>query len=265
MTPWILAYLGVGAGIGLLAGLLGIGGGMVIVPILAALFAAQALSAEHTLHLALGTAMAGVLFTAAASVRTHHRFGAVDWTVARQLGLPMGVGTLAAASLSAWMPQRALALAFASIVLVASVQIWFGRQPTHARGLPGANTLRAVGLGIGVVCGFVAAGGAFLATPFMLWCGVPIKRAIGTGAAVGLPVSALGTVGYVWAGWQAPGLPAGTLGFVLLPALAGVVAASMLTAPLGARLAHRLPVGLLRRGFALMLFLLAARMASSFW
>lgn len=265
MTPWILAYLGVGACIGLLAGLLGIGGGMVIVPILAALFTAQALSPEHTLHLALGTAMAGVLFTAASSVRTHHRFGAVDWAAARQLGLPMGAGTLLAASVSAWVPQRALALAFAAIVFGASAQIWFGRQPAQGRGLPGPGTLRAVGLAIGVVCGFVAAGGAFLATPFMLWCGVPIKRAIGTGAAVGLPVSALGTLGYVWSGWGAPGLPPGALGFVLLPALAGVVAASMLTAPLGARLAHRLPVGLLRRGFAIMLFLLAARMVSSYW
>jgi uncharacterized membrane protein YfcA len=262
---WILAYLATGAVIGLLAGLLGIGGGMTLVPVLAALFSAQQLAPAHVMHLALGTAMASIVFTASSSVREHHRLGSVDWGIVRRLAPPMMLGTLLATLGSGWVPQRALALAFAGIVVLAAAQIWTGRKPASgAQGLPGAAALWAVGLGIGLVCGLVSAGGAFLTMPFLLWRGVPVRTAIGTGAALGLPVALLGTAGYVAGGWQVTGLPAGALGFVLLPALLPVVLASMLVAPYGARLAHRLPVAMLRRVFAVVLWLLAAKMVWSY-
>ncbi|MFN9279469.1 MAG: sulfite exporter TauE/SafE family protein [Betaproteobacteria bacterium] len=261
---WILAYLAAGTVIGFFAGLLGIGGGMTLVPILAALFTAQQMAPEHVMHLALGTAMAGVLFTGSASVREHHKLGSVDWAVVKRLAPPMATGTLLSSLASGWLPQRVLVLAFAVIVAGAATQIWIGKKPGPGRTLPGALGLWGVGLFIGVVSGLVSAGGAFLSMPFMLWCGVPVRTAIGTGAALGLPVAALGTVGYVASGWPASGLPWGSLGFVLLPALAGVVVASTLTAPVGARLAHRLPVATLRRVFALVLYLLAAKMVFSY-
>ena len=123
----------------------------------------------------------------------------------------------------------------------------------------------AIGLAIGMICGLVSAGGAFLTVPFMLFCGVSMHRAIGTGAAVGIPVAVVGTIGYVVAGLSAPGLPDHTLGFVYLPALAVVVAVSVLLAPVGARFAHRMPVLTLKRVFALLLFLLATKMAVTYW
>lgn len=261
---WILAYLAAGTVIGFLAGLLGIGGGMTLVPILAALFSAQQLVPEHVMHLALGTAMAAVMFTGSTSVREHHKLGSVDWGVVRRLAPPMAAGTLLSALASGWLPQRALALAFALVVVGAATQIWIGRKPGPGRSLPGPAGLWGAGLAIGVVCGLVSAGGAFLSMPFMLWCGVPVRTAIGTGAALGLPVAVLGTLGFIASGWSATGLPAGALGFVLLPALAGVVVASMVTAPFGARLAHRLPVATLRRVFAVVLYLLAAKMVVSY-
>lgn len=262
---WIAAYLATGLFIGFFAGLLGIGGGMLMVPALAALFAAQALAPEHTMHLALGTSMASVFFTGASSVRTHHRLGSVDWGIVWRLGPAMAVGTLLPSLASGLLPQRALALAFAFVVYGASIQIYLGRKPGAGRGLPGTVGLSVAGVIIGVIAGLVSAGGAFLTMPFMLWCGVPIRRAIGTGAALGLPVAVVGTFGYVVAGWGRPGLPEGSLGFVLIPALVVLVAASMFMAPYGARAAHRLPVDILRRIFAFVLFALATRMLLSFW
>lgn len=265
MLPWLLAYAGTGVVIGFLAGLLGVGGGMTLVPILAALFTAQALSAEHTLHLALGTAMAAVMFTGTASVREHHRQGGVDWAVAARLAPAMALGALLSTLASGVIPQRPLALAFAVIVYGGATQIWLGRKPAPSRTLPGTPAMWAVGLAIGVISGLVSAGGSFLAVPFMLMCGVPMHRAVGTGAALGVPVAVLGTVGYLASGWSVAGLPWGTVGFVYLPALAALVLATVVTAPMGARLAHRLPVTTLKRIFALVLYVLATRMLVVYW
>ena len=257
---WILLYFAAGAFVGFLAGLLGIGGGMTLVPVLATLFTAQQLAPDHVVHLALATGMASVMFTSSASVRAHHRLGGVDWALVRRMGPAMVAGTLLSTALSAWIPQRALALAFGVIVYAGATQILWGRKPSAARTLPGTPALVAIGLAIGVVCGLVSAGGAFLTVPFMLFCGVSMTTAIGTGAALGIPVAIMGTLGYVISGWHVPGLPEASLGFVYGPALVGIVAGSVLTAPIGARTAHRLPVNVLRRVFAFLLYALATKM-----
>ena len=184
---WLAAYAAVGAFVGFLAGLLGIGGGMTLVPILAALFTTQAFAPEHTVHLALGTGMASVVFTSSASVREHHRLGAVDWTIVRRLAPGMVAGTLLSTLASGFVSQRALALAFAAIVYGGAVQILLGKKPSAARSLPGPVAMFAIGVIIGIVCGLVSAGGAFLTVPFMLFCGVAMHTAIGTAAAVGIP------------------------------------------------------------------------------
>ena len=257
---WLAAYAAAGALVGFLAGLLGIGGGMTLVPILSALFAAQALAPGHTVHLALGTAMASIIFTSSASVRAHHKRGSVDWNVARRLAPGMVIGALLATLASGSISQRALALAFAAIVYAGAAQMLFGGRPSVARALPATPGMLAVGIAIGVICGLVSAGGAFLTVPFMLLCGVPVLAAIGTAAAIGIPVAVVGTVGFIASGWRVDGLPEATLGFVFLPALAALVAGSVLLAPVGARLAHRLPVAMLKRIFALLLLALATRM-----
>ena len=141
LDAWMLAYFATGAFVGFLAGLLGIGGGMTLVPILAAMFAAQQFAPDHTVHLALGTGMAQIVFTSSISVRTHHRLGGVDWTLVRRLGPPMVAGTLLSTALSGWIPQRALALAFAVIVFAGATQILLGRKPAAGRGLPGTPAL----------------------------------------------------------------------------------------------------------------------------
>lgn len=257
---WLLAYVLAGAVVGVLAGLLGIGGGMTLVPVMAALFTAQHFAPDHVIHMALATSMASIIFTSGSSVREHWKLGGVDFAIVRRMAPGMVIGSLLATVASAWIPQRALALCFAIIVYVGATQILLNRKPKAARSLPRPVPLYAIGAGIGIVCGLVSAGGAFLTVPFMLWCGVPMRTTIGTAAMIGIPVAVVGTVGYVISGWHVPNLPADTVGFISMTALAGLVCGSVVTAPFGARLAHRLPVVIIKRLFAILLYLLATKM-----
>jgi uncharacterized protein len=261
---WIAAYLLSGAVVGLLAGLLGLGGGMTLVPILSALFSAQSLSSSYIVHLALGTGMASMVFTSFASVRAHHKLGSVDWGVAKRMVPGMLLGSFAASAASGWFSQRTLAVAYGVIAIAGAAQLLRSSRPQAARTLPSVGWLTTWMFCVGIVCGLMSAGGAFLTVPFMIYCGVAVRSAIGTGAAIGWPVAVFGTIGYVISGWTVPGLPPGSLGFVYLPALAALVAASMVFAPIGARLMHRLPVALLRRLFAVLLTALALKMVFTY-
>jgi uncharacterized membrane protein YfcA len=262
---WWWAYLAIGATVGFLAGLLGIGGGMVMVPMLFFVFSAKGFPVEHMMHLSLATSMATIVFTSLSSVRAHHRHGAVDWAVAKAMAPGIVAGALAATLVAGYVPTRPLAIFFTGFMFYAATQMFVEVKPTPSRQLPGAAGLFGAGAVIGGFSSVLAAGGAFLTIPFLAWCNVPLKRAIGTAAANGFPIAVAGTLGYVLNGLRVQGLPEFSLGYVYLPALAIVVAASMPTAPLGARLAHRLPVRRLRIVFALMLFALALRMLANLW
>jgi len=262
---WLAAYAVSGALVGFLAGLLGIGGGMTLVPVLAALFLAQGLTPDHNVHLALGTAMASIIFTSSASVREHHKHLAVDWQVVRRMVPGMLFGALISTMASGWIPQRTLALAFAVIVYAGATQIFLGTKPGAHATMPGALPVFGVGAVIGIISGLVSAGGTFLTVPFMLFCGVRMHTAIGTGAAIGIPVAIVGTIGYIASGWRVAELPPWSLGFVFLPALALLVLGSVITAPMGARYAHKLPVPTLRRVFACLLYVLATKMVVTYW
>ncbi|SNT23465.1 Uncharacterized membrane protein YfcA [Noviherbaspirillum humi] len=262
---WFSLYLIAGALVGFLAGLLGIGGGMTLVPILSAMFAAQQFAPDHVVHLALGTAMASIVFTSTSSVREHFKLGGVDLAIVRRMSVGMVAGSLLATVASGWISQRHLALSFAVIVYLGATQMILNRKPKAARSLPGNAALIAVGTLIGIVCGLVSAGGAFLTVPFMLWCGVPMRTAIGTAAMIGIPVAVVGTIGYLISGWSVPGLPRDAVGFISTFALIGLVSGSVLTAPYGARMAHHLPVLTLRRIFACLLYVLATKMLVSYW
>jgi uncharacterized protein len=262
---WLAAYLLAGAVVGFLAGLLGIGGGMTLVPVLAALFAAQILTPDHTVHLALATAMASAFFTSTSSALEHRKHGALDWSLVRLMAPGMVTGTLASTFASGWIPQRALALIFAAIVYAAAVQLLLGKKPQGGHRFPSAPAMFAISFVIGVMSGLVSAGGTFLAMPVMLYYGVAMHTAIGTGAAIVVPVTLIGTLGYMLAGWGTPGLPPYTVGFVFLPALAAIVAGSVFTAPVGARMAHRLPVLTLKRIFAYLMLALATKMVVTYW
>jgi uncharacterized protein len=257
---WLFTYFLLGGGIGVLAGLFGIGGGGVMVPVLTSLFASQAFPPEHRLHIALGTSMAAIVPTAISSLLAHHRRGAVLWPVVARLAPGVVVGTFAATFLASRLPTRPLALFFVAFMTYVAYNMVTNRPPRASRGLPTPAALTGVGAGIGGVSALVAIGGGSLTVPFLAWCNVRLQTAIGTSAAVGLPIAFMGALGYVINGLGVTGLPAGTLGYVYWPAALAMAAASSVTAPLGARLAHRLPVATLKRLFAVLLVLLALHM-----
>jgi uncharacterized membrane protein YfcA len=259
------AYLGIGVLVGFAAGLLGIGGGVVMVPLLVLVFTAHQMPPAHVLHLALGTALAAMMFTSVSSMRAHHAHAAVDWQIARAMSPGMLVGSFGAALLAGMIPTRPLALVFTAFVFYAATSILLDLKPTTTRELPGFAGTFAAGAVIGAISSLLAAGGAFMTIPFLAWCGVPLRRAIGTAAANGLPIAIAGTAGYLIQGWRVPDLPTPSVGYVYLPALALVVTTSMLAAPLGARVAHRLPVKRLRVTFALLLYVFALRMLVGVW
>jgi uncharacterized membrane protein YfcA len=256
-----LAYIGLGLFAGFAAGLLGIGGGVVLVPMLTMIFTAQSgFRASEALHLALGTSMAVILFTSLSSLRAHHRHGAVIWRVVFQITPGILCGTLLGALLASHVPARPLGIFFALFVGFNATQMILNLKPKAARELPGTPGVLVAGLGIGVLSALVAIGGGALTVPFLTWCNVKVQNAIGTSSAVGCPIAIGGTLGYIYNGWDNALLPPGSLGYVFLPALLWIVPFSMLAAPLGARTTHRLPVATLKRVFACLLILLAARM-----
>jgi uncharacterized membrane protein YfcA len=264
-VTYALAYLGTGALVGFAAGLLGIGGGVVMVPLLVLVFNAQGFATQHVLHMAIGTALLAMVLTSISSMRAHHARGAVDWHIARAMSPGMLAGSFVAALVAGWIPTRPLAVLFTALVFYAATQILVDLKPSATRELPGPAGLFAAGAVIGGVASLVAAGGAFMTIPFLAWCRVPLRRAIGTAAANGLPIALAGAAGYVIQGWRVEDLPPWSLGYVYLPAFALVVVTSMLAAPLGAALAHRLPVKRLRTLFAVLLYLFAVRMLVGVW
>ena len=257
----ILELLLLGLGTGFLAGLLGIGGGMVMVPFLTRILIQRGVSSDLAVKMAIATAMATILFTSLSTMRAHQRRGAIRWDIVRGMAPGIVLGGLAAgAGVFALVKGQALALFFAVFVGYTATQMLRATAPKPSRQLPGRAGQAAVGGGIGFLAGLVGAGGAFIAVPFMTRCNVPIHNAVATGAAIGFPIALASTAGYVIGGWTQPAPLAGALGFLYLPALAAVSLASVSIAPLGARVAHALDVRQLRRIFAVMLYLLAADM-----
>jgi len=257
---WWLSYLALGAFVGFFAGLLGVGGGGIMVPVLTSLFVAQDMPKDGVVHLALGTSMAAIVMTSIASLRAHHKHGAVRWDVVRYVAPGILVGTFAATFVASRVASKPLAIFFACFMAYVSLQMLANIKPKPSRELPGPLGMTAVGAGIGGVSALVAIGGGSLSVPFMTWCNVKVHDAIGTSAAIGLPIALAGTVGYLINGWGSTGMPDYSLGFIYLPALVLVGAVSTYTAPLGARFAHRLPVAMLRKIFAGVLLLLCAKM-----
>lgn len=261
---WWLAYLAVGAAAGFFAGMFGIGGGAIIVPLLVFLFEAQGLPKTHILHLAVGTGMATILFTSVASVRAHAARGAIRWDIAWKMTPGVVAGGLVGSGMTKFIPVSVFAALFALVIIIAGTNLLLDLNPRPSRRPPGWVGMLFAGFIISALSAVAAVGGAFLSVPFMLWCNVPLLTAIGTASAIGFPIALSGTIGFVAAGLRETVLPPYSLGFVFLPALAGIVIASVLTAPLGARTAHRLPTKWLKRICALLFYAIATRMLLSF-
>lgn len=257
----VAAYCLIGVVAGFLAGLLGVGGGSVLVPALVWAFHLAQLPEHWVFRVALGTSMATILFTSASSVRSHHQHSAVIWQVVRNFIPGILLGTLFGTFLARHVSTTFLVGFFALFMLTVSVQMLTECRPKPGRVLPGRLVQGIVATGIGTASSLVAVGGGALTVPFLSWCNVPIKKAIGTASAMGFPIALGGTVGFIFNGWTAPGLPSGSLGFVYLPALLFTVLASVLLAPCGAKAAHVLPANLLKKIFALVLMAIALNMA----
>lgn len=249
----IVLYLLLGAFAGVMAGLLGVGGGLIIVPALVAIWQLGDMQTTHVMQLAVGTSLATIVLTSISSVRAHHLHGAVAWPAFRRLTPAMMLGAGLGAVVATWLPGTVLKTLFGVFELAVAVQLALGLRPKPGRALPGPLGMGAAGGVIGVVSAVLGIGGGTLTVPFLTWCGVTIQKAVATSAACGLPIAVAGSLAYVVMGWHVEGLPSATAGYVYLPGLVGVAVASVLSAPLGARLAHRLSPTALKRVFALFL------------
>jgi uncharacterized membrane protein YfcA len=256
-----LVFLLLGAYVGFLAGLLGIGGGFTIVPVLMEVFAHQGVATQDQLPLAIGTSAASIVFTAFASVRAHHKRGAVVWPIVVAMAPGLVIGSLIGPQIASALPMRVMSAIFGAFTLFTAVRMVMPRAAKATRELPGRPAMFGVGLGIGVLAGMVGTGGAFLAVPFMTRCNVKVHSAVATSAAIGWPVAVASAIGFMYAGRQVADLPAHSIGYVYLPALGGIAVMSVLLAPLGARVAHATSVTGLRKAFAVMLTLLGLWMS----
>jgi uncharacterized membrane protein YfcA len=256
----IAILLVMGAAGGFAAGLLGIGGGMVLVPFITMIFTARDFPPELVVHMAIATSLATIMFTSLSSVRAHHAHGAVLWPVVKKLAPGIVAGSWIGPWIGAQLNTQALALVFGLFVAFSATQMLLNKKPAAARDLPQAPGMFAAGGVIGVVAGLVGAGGGFISVPFMSWCNVKMHNAVATSAALGFPIALSGTLSNIYFGIGETGLPPYSLGYIYLPALIVIAAASMSLAPLGARAAHRMPVQRLKRIFAFVLYALAAYM-----
>ncbi len=242
---------------GFMAGLFGIGGGLIIVPALAAIFSYLGFDNSVIMHLAIGTSLATIIFTSLSSVWAHNKKGAVLWDIVARLAVGIMIGATAAGLIAHLIPTKGLQWFFAFFEFYVALQMTFNFKPDPSRQLPGKGGMLGAGTIIGSLSSFVGIGGGTLTVPFLMWCNTSIHKAIATSAACGLPIAIAGTVGFIISGWGESALPTHTLGYIHLPSLLGIVATSILFAPLGAKLAHQLPVKPLKRAFAGLLFLLA--------
>jgi uncharacterized membrane protein YfcA len=256
----VLALLAMGTFGGFAAGLLGIGGGMILVPFITMIFSARHVAPHLIVHMAIATSLATIMFTSLSSVRAHHKHGAVIWPIVAMLVPGIVIGSWIGPWIGKQINTQVLSIMFGCFVAFSATQMLVPKKPAAARELPKAPGMLAMGGLIGVVAGLVGAGGGFISVPFMTWCNVRIQNAVATSAALGFPIAFAGTISNIYFGWGEPGLPQYSLGFVYVPALLIIALASVTLAPVGARLAHRMPVRRLQKIFAGILYALAAYM-----
>lgn len=255
----LLVYLMVGAVAGLLAGLFGIGGGMIIVPALVLAFEAQQVSPEVLTHLAVGTSLATIVFTSMSSIRTHHQKGGVDWSAFKKISVGIVIGSALGVATADQLSGEHLQKIIGTFALCAAAQMAFQLSPKPSRQLPGSLGLGVVGSFIGWASAIFGIGGGTLSVPFLTWCNMKVQRAVGTAAAIGFPIALIAAITNVIVGWGNAGLPEWTTGYIYWPAFFGIVVTSVFCARIGAKLAHRLPPLVLKRIFACLLVVVGTR------
>jgi len=251
--PWV-GYIATGALAGVLAGLLGVGGGIVIVPALIWVFTLEGMNPDWIPQLAVGSSLATIVGTSIASVRAHHRRGAVRWDLVRQLTPGILIGAGSGALVAGFIPGLWLKRIFTVFLLVVAWRMLTSPDSTTRYALPGRAGMSAAGSGIGMLSALVGIGGGTLTVPFLVGGGTEPRKAVATSSACGLPIALAGAAGFAAVGWGVPDLPAAATGYLFWPAIGAILLTSIPTAPLGARLAHAVPAGTLKRVFAILLF-----------
>ncbi len=258
---WWLAYLLLGAIVGFFSGLLGIGGGLIIVPVLSFLFSVQGFSFDFIVHLALGTSMAAIIFTSIASLRIHHMAGEVNWGIVKFIMPGVIFGTLCGVALAHSIPGKYLSIFIVLCIYSTAIGMLFNSRSKPNRVLPGRIGVFTVGGVIGGISSLVAIGGGILTVPFLYACNIRMQQAIGTASGVGLFIAVVGTFGYLFSGAiYSQILPEYSLGFIYLPALAGIVIFSVVTASIGAKITHISDIKIIRKIFVILLFILGTKM-----
>ncbi|WMS85753.1 sulfite exporter TauE/SafE family protein [Pleionea litopenaei] len=258
-----LVYLIIGAVAGLMAGLLGIGGGFIIVPALLVLLPLFGVDSSIVMQAAVGTSLATIVVTSLSSLLAHHRKQSVDWWMVKRLVPGIFIGGLLSGWVADSLSSDTLGIIFGCGSLGMAFQIWWAKQPHQARTTPGMVQVAGVSMAIGTASGLVGIGGGSLIVPYLHVLGEKITRCIGTAAACGLPLAAAGALSYAIMGSHAP-MPEFSLGYIYLPAFLGIIVASIVTAPIGAKLAHRLPAQKLKKLFALFLLFVGVRIIYKF-
>lgn len=257
-----VSLIALGVFAGTLAGLLGIGGGAVIVPILILILQSHPeMPSAHIMHIAIGTSLATIVFTSISSILAHQRHGAINWQVTKQLVPWIVIGSLLGAAIAGVLSNLSLKVIFSVFLLLIAAQMTFGKPPAANRHLPKILGMGMVGTLIGIISSLVGIAGGSMTVPFLTMCNIPIRNAVATSAACGFPIAVAGVIGFMITGWNTAGLPASsTLGYIYIPAFLTITPLTLLFAPLGAKLAHNIPVNTLKKVFALFLIALSIKM-----
>jgi uncharacterized membrane protein YfcA len=256
----VIAFCATGLAAGFLAGLMGVGGGVVIVPALVWVFASEGFAPHALMHLAIGTSLMTIVATASAAAAAHHRRGAVRGRVLAGLAPGLLLGAALGGQLARQIPTTSLRFVFACFLLFVSLRLLWGGQPQASNRSPPTAIQVLVGATIGAVSALVGIGGGTLTVPYLVWSGLPLRQAVGTSASAAIPLALSGAASFALAGWNVGGLPEASSGYIYWPAFAALAPAAVLMAPLGARLAHRLPTAVLRRSFGALVLLIAVKM-----
>lgn len=256
---WLVLLIA-GAVAGTLAGLFGIGGGLIVVPALVLVFTSQGVANAVLMHLAIGTSLATIVTTASSSVRAHHKRGAINWTAFRRITPGILLGAVCGALIADLLDSNTLRIIFACFLVAVATQMIINRQPAAHRQLPGTMGMSLAGTVIGTISSMMGVGGGTMSVPFLSWCNIAMRNAVATSAAIGLPIAISGAISFAVTGWGEANLPPYSLGYINLPAYLGIVITGVIFAPLGAMLAHRLNPVILKRAFAVFLYIVATRL-----
>ena len=263
MSVYFLFYLMLGGAAGFFAGLFGIGGGIILVPFLSWIFSDQGRPESLIMLMAIATSLATIILTSLSSINAHHRHGAIKWEIVARLAPAILIGSVCGTLIAEQLETRVLKSIFGVFLILVSIQTGFQIRP-HKQNLNLSKGLCALaGTSIGALSSLLGIGGGTLTVPFLMKCRQPIRNAVAISSACGLPIAVAGTIAYLVLGWEVPGRPDFSLGYIDGSAFLGIIPSSVLFAPLGAKLTHRLPTDRLKRLFAIFIFIVGGKLLFS--